>query len=102
MFEAKFPQAALLKKVLDALTGLIDDATFDCDDEGLCLQAMDSSHVSLVTVKIPRETFEEFRCDRNLSLGLNLVANTKSANTTFANSIWTPSIWTFPRRTKIA
>ena len=38
MFEAKFPQAVLLKKVLEALTGLIDDATFDCDDDGLCLQ----------------------------------------------------------------
>jgi len=81
MFEAKFPQAVLLKKVLEALTGLIDDATFDCDDEGLCLQAMDSSHVSLVTVKIPRETFEEFRCDRNLSLGLNLGVVTKVIKT---------------------
>ena len=38
MFEAKFPQAALLKKVLDALTGLIDDATFDCNEDGLGLQ----------------------------------------------------------------
>lgn len=81
MFEAKFPQAALLKKVLDALTGLIDDATFDCNDEGLGLQAMDSSHVSLVAVKIPSETFEDFRCDRNLSLGLNLGNVTKIVKT---------------------
>jgi len=81
MFEAKFPQAALLKKVLDALTGLIDDATFDCNDEGLGLQAMDSSHVSLVAVKIPSETFENFRCDRNLSLGLNLGVVTKIIKT---------------------
>jgi len=81
MFEAKFPQAALLKKVLDALTGLIDDATFDCDDEGLGLQAMDSSHVSLVAVKIPRESFDDFRCDRNLSLGLNLGVVTKIIKT---------------------
>ena len=42
MFEAKLPQAVLLKKVLEALTGLIDDATFDCDDEGLCLQVNDA------------------------------------------------------------
>lgn len=81
MFEAKFPQAALLKKVLDSLTGLIDDATFDCDDEGLGLQAMDSSHVSLVAVKIPRETFTDFRCDRNLSLGLNLGVVSKIVKT---------------------
>lgn len=72
MLEAKFPQAALFKKVVDSLTGLIDDATFDCDEDGICLQAMDSSHVSLVTVKIGKEAFSDFRCDRNLSLGLNL------------------------------
>ena len=47
----------------------------------ICFQAMDSSHVSLVTVKIPRETFEEFRCDRNLSLGLNLGVVTKVIKT---------------------
>ena len=44
-------------------------------------QAMDSSHVSLVTVRIPRETFEDFRCDRNLSLGLNLGSVTKVIKT---------------------
>ena len=38
MFEAKFPQAVLLKKVVEALTGLIDDATIDCDNDGLALQ----------------------------------------------------------------
>jgi len=81
MFEAKFPQAVLLKKVVEALTGLIDDATIDCDNDGLALQAMDSSHVSLVTVRIPRETFEDFRCDRNLSLGLNLGSVTKVIKT---------------------
>jgi proliferating cell nuclear antigen PCNA len=37
-----------------------------------CLQAMDSSHVSLVSLKLNAEGFDRFRCDRNVSLGLNL------------------------------
>ena len=42
---------------------------------------MDSSHVSLVAVKIPRESFDDFRCDRILSLGLNLGVVTKIIKT---------------------
>ncbi len=36
-------------------------------------QAMDSSHVSLISLTLTKEGFDEFRCDRNLFLGLNLV-----------------------------
>lgn len=77
MFAAKFPQAVMLKKVLESLNSLIDEATWDCSDEGITLQAMDSSHVSLVTVKIDRDSFEDFQCDRNVTLGLNLGIMTK-------------------------
>ena len=38
-----------------------------------CLQAMDSSHVSLVSLMLEKDGFTEFRSDRNISLGLNLV-----------------------------
>lgn len=33
---------------------------------------MDSSHVALIELKLKSEGFEHFRCDRSLSLGLNL------------------------------
>ncbi len=34
---------------------------------------MDSSHVSLVALKLKAEGFDLYRCDRNISLGMNLV-----------------------------
>lgn len=40
---------------------------------GLSLQAMDSAHVSLVSLKINESGFEEYRCDKNITLGINLV-----------------------------
>ena len=40
-------------------------------------QAMDSSHVSLVSLHMKADGFEHFRCDRNLSLGMNLASLTK-------------------------
>jgi len=34
---------------------------------------MDASHVSLVSLRLNAEGFELYRCDKNISLGLNLV-----------------------------
>ena len=72
MFEARLNQAGLLKKVLDSIKDLVTDANFDCSATGFSLQAMDSSHVSLVAMQLRSDGFEHFRCDRNLSMGMNL------------------------------
>ena len=40
-------------------------------------QAMDNSHVSLVSVTLRADGFDKFRCDRNLSMGMNLVSMSK-------------------------
>lgn len=41
------------------------------------VQAMDSSHVSLVALVLNSEGFEHYRCDRSMSLGLNLASIAK-------------------------
>ena len=35
---------------------------------------MDNSHVSLVSVNLRADGFDKFRCDRNLSMGMNLTS----------------------------
>ena len=72
MFEAKLQQASLLKKILEALKDLVNQANFDCAPTGIMLQAMDQGHVSLVALLLHSEGFEHYRCDRNLPLGINL------------------------------
>jgi len=72
MFEARLNTGSLLKKVLEAIKDLVSDANFDCNATGVSLQAMDSSHVSLVTMLLKAEGFDPYRCDRNQSLGINL------------------------------
>jgi len=72
MFEARLVQGSLLKKVLDAVKDLVSDANWDCSAGGVSLQAMDSSHVSLVSLLIRSDGFDEYRCDRNLNLGINM------------------------------
>eukprot|EP00271_Cylindrocystis_brebissonii_P022065 TRINITY_DN8271_c0_g1_i1.p1 TRINITY_DN8271_c0_g1~~TRINITY_DN8271_c0_g1_i1.p1 ORF type:complete len:263 (-),score=61.09 TRINITY_DN8271_c0_g1_i1:866-1654(-) len=72
MFEARLIQGGLLKKVLDSVKDLVTDANFDVSDTGFALQAMDSSHVALVSLLLRCEGFEHYRCDRSMALGMNL------------------------------
>ena len=72
MFEARLIQGSLLKKVLEAIKDLVTDANFDCSVQGFALQAMDSSHVSLVSLLLRADGFDHYRCDRGLSMGMNL------------------------------
>lgn len=72
MFEARLVQGSLLKKVLESIKDLVTDANFDCSQNGFALQAMDSSHVSLVALMLRSDGFEHYRCDRNMTMGMNL------------------------------
>ncbi|KAL9273079.1 Proliferating cell nuclear antigen-like protein [Drosera capensis] len=72
MLELRLVQGSLLKKVLESIKDLVNDANFDCSATGFSLQAMDSSHVALVALLLRAEGFEHYRCDRNLSMGMNL------------------------------
>jgi len=82
MFEARLVQGSLFKKVLEAIKDLLNEATWDCNSTGMSLQAMDSSHVSLVSLSLRSDGFDTYRCDRNISMGINLA---RSAAFMFSN-----------------
>merc|ERR1712186_297974 len=70
--EAHLQQAVLLKKVVDAMKDLCKDVNFDCSEKGLQVQSMDSSHVALVSLLLRESAFADFKCDRPVSLGMNV------------------------------
>lgn len=63
--------------VSPAIKELVTDANFECTEEGLNLQAMDNSHVALVSVNMKATGFKRYRCDRPMPLGVNLGSLTK-------------------------
>ncbi|KAH9927895.1 proliferating cell nuclear antigen [Amylocystis lapponica] len=77
MLEARLNEAVTLKRLLDSIKELVTDANFECNEEGLKLQAMDNSHVALVAVKLDADGFKRYRCDRPMPLGVNLGSLTK-------------------------
>lgn len=69
--------ASRLQQVVDAIKDLVQDCNFDCNDSGIALQAMDNSHVALVSMMLKADSFAPYRCDRNIALGVNLTSLTK-------------------------
>ena len=63
---------------LPAIKELVTDANFQCDDEGIKLQAMDNSHVALVSLNLETSAFKRYRCDHSMPLGVNLAVSPRS------------------------
>lgn len=76
-YDAHHLNATELTHRLLAIKELVTDANFECNEEGINLQAMDNSHVALVAVKLEADGFAKYRCDRAMPLGVNLTSLTK-------------------------
>src|SRR5690349_16007045 len=77
MFVSKLKEGALLKKLIESIKELVTDINLDVSGAGISLQAMDSSHVALVTLNLSADGFEEYRCDKQSSLGINITQLSK-------------------------
>jgi len=77
MFEARLVQGSVFKKIIEAIKDLVQDANIDCTADEISVQAMDSSHVSLVQVMLQSNGFDHYRCDRAISLGFNSINMSK-------------------------
>ena len=71
MFECLLPQGDLFKKIVSSIQDLVQEGNFVCDENHMSFQGMDSSHVSLVSVSLKQDGFENYRCDREVTLGIN-------------------------------
>lgn len=72
MFEAKLEQGQVLKKIVDAIKDLVKSVNIDANQTGISMQAMDSSHVALVSFQLKEDGFQNYRCDRPMTLGVSI------------------------------
>ena len=89
MFKARLAQGNLLKKVLESLKDLLNEATWEYSDTGIQLQVMDNSHIPPASVNLRANGFNKFHCDRTLSVGMNLGSMSKTLRCTANNDIIT-------------
>lgn len=77
MFAAKLSEGVLFKKLIESIKELVTDINLEITGNGISLQAMDSSHVALVTLSLSSEGFEEYRCDKQMTLGVSILSLSK-------------------------
>lgn len=61
-----------MKKLIEAIKDIVSEINFEVSPTWINLQAMDWSHVALVTVTLSSEGFEDYRCDKTLNLGIHV------------------------------
>ncbi|GBE60746.1 Proliferating cell nuclear antigen [Babesia ovata] len=71
MFECRL-DGMFFRRLFEALREICNDISIDCSDEGITMQAMDNSHISLIHLCLAPDFFQLYRCDTPCTLGLNI------------------------------
>lgn len=72
MMELVIERAEVLKRSVDAIAVLIDEAEFEVSEKGLTLKATDPSQISMVDFEFEKKAFKKFHVDGTVRLGLDL------------------------------
>ncbi|KAL8272746.1 hypothetical protein Esti_003296 [Eimeria stiedai] len=77
MFECSV-DGLTLKRIFEALKDTCAEVNFVCDADGCSMQAMDDSHVALVSTTWGVDMFHKYRCDSQMTLGLSVATILKA------------------------
>ena len=73
IIEIKTVQASAFRILIEALKEILVDANLECDETGIKMMAMDSSHTVLVHLKLHADKFEFYKCTEKKNLGINMI-----------------------------
>ncbi len=72
MFKAKLSDPSLLKNSVDTISELIHEGLFKVSEDSLYMRAADRATVAVVDFELKKDAFEEFKCDEETEIGVNL------------------------------
>ena len=61
MFSCKLFEGNILKKIVESIKDVVNVVNIDVAEHGLSFQAMDLSHVALVTLALKSDGFQEYK-----------------------------------------
>ena len=73
MFSATLQKGTILKKIVEAIKDVVVNINLEVSAKGLSLQAMDPTHIALVTLSLKPDGFTQYRCDKSFKIGLKLL-----------------------------
>jgi proliferating cell nuclear antigen len=72
MFEARLAKTIPFKKIISASQDVIKIGYFEISPTGLFMQGMDKGKLVIVALNLKENAFESYRCDNNLSIGMDI------------------------------
>jgi len=71
MFEGKI-KAKLLKDIVGAAAAVVDEAKLNITPTGFILNAVDPANVAMVSLKLSKDSFEEYETKEATVIGLDM------------------------------
>ena len=68
----KLEDGKTFKGIVNTLSGIIDEIVFKITSKAFIMEAMDPSRICLLKVMLERELFDEYDCDGEYKIGINL------------------------------
>lgn len=72
MFKIKMAQAKLWKNLVGSISTLVEEGTFTFNENRIKLRAMDPSHVAMVDIDWPKTLFDEYICETETKVCINI------------------------------
>ena len=72
MFEVQLSSIDSFRRLIKALSVIVEEGSFNVDEEEMRLLAMDPSHVAMVDFELPRDFFDGYLCDEETRLTVNI------------------------------
>ncbi len=72
MIKVSFSKAKVFEDIVRMASGLLEEATFTIDEDGMTMRSMDPSRVALLDLDIPKSAFEDFEVEGSSKLGVNM------------------------------
>ena len=73
MLKLQTVQSSAIKTLFEVLKDILNDVNVVFDKDGIRIVAMDNSHVVLIYMTLSAESFEEYECDKEHVVGLNML-----------------------------
>lgn len=77
MFTATMTEGNILKKIVESIKEIVTNVNLEAGGNGISMQAMDPTHVALVSLDLKADQFEEYRADKEHTLGIKLQSLSK-------------------------
>jgi proliferating cell nuclear antigen len=68
------------RNLIDSISKIVSDVVFVFTPKGVKLQCMDSNHVGLIMLSLPKTTFKKYTCTKEEEIGMNLLSFIKILN----------------------